>query len=74
MALRQWYVTRALESFLSLTEIINQLTEEEVLAALELEDATQRRRSIVERLLQRAVRLRTLAVSKDLKERFHGPS
>jgi hypothetical protein len=70
MALRQWYVDRALESYASLTEVINDLTEPEVMAALDLEDATQRRRTIVERLMQRAVRLRTLAASKDLKERY----
>jgi len=55
-----------------LHDLIDELTEEEILAALELESGTQRRSSIVDRLISRAVRLNELKYSKLLKEKYHG--
>jgi|GEM_PF-1851787 len=74
MSVRIWYVARALESFTGLTEHLNDLTEDEVLACLELEAGTQRRSSVIDRLISRAVRLRELSYSAYLKEKFHGTS
>jgi hypothetical protein len=48
------------------------MTEEEVLAALELESATNRRWSVIDRLVKRAARLNEIRYVAQLKERFHG--
>lgn len=69
---RKWYVGQALKSFTSLIGVLDKLTEKEVMAALALEAATKRRRSIIDRLISRAVRIRELAYSRQLKEKFHG--
>lgn len=69
---RRWYVGQALKSFTSLIDVLDKLTEKEVMAALALEAATKRRRSIIDRLISRAVRIRELAYSRQLKEKFHG--
>lgn len=73
-SVRKWQTQQALESFSSLNKIVNELTEEEVLACLHLEVASRRRRSIINRLIQRAVRLRTIVISRQLKETFHATS
>lgn len=69
---RQWYVSEALSSMRRLAEIIDELTEDEVLAALELEAGSQRRSSIVDRLISRATRLNEIKYSTQLKEKYHG--
>lgn len=74
MATRKWHMSQALHSFGSLTNVINELTEEEVLAALEIEAAARRRQSIIDRLIARAVRMRELSYAIHLKERFRGTS
>lgn len=74
MKLRKWHTTQALASYQSLNGVVNELTEEEVLACLKLEAASRRRRSIINRLIQRAVRLRTTAITRQLKEQFHATS
>lgn len=56
-----------------LHDLIDELTEEEVLAALDLESGSQRRRSIIDRLISRAARLNELKYVKTLKEKYHGP-
>jgi len=71
---RQWHVSEALSSMRRLHELIDELTEEEVLAALELESGSQRRASIIDRLISRAVRLNEIKYSKQLKEKYHGTS
>lgn len=72
MAVRKWHVDQALASYPSLKRVLGELTEEEVLAALNLESATMRRRSVIDRLISRAVRLNELSYSRQLKERFGG--
>lgn len=72
MSVRKWYVARALESFTGLCGVLNELTEDEVLACLELEAGSRRRSSVIDRLISRAVRLRELSYSSQLKEQFHG--
>lgn len=69
---RTFVVNQALDSFGALNERINSLTEAEVLAALKLEAATNRRRSLIDRLISRAVRLNELEYQRQLKEKFHG--
>ena len=72
MAVSKFRLSQAVASVSSLREVIGQLTEEEVLAALDLESATKRRPSIVGRLLKRAIRLNEIAYSTSLKEKYHG--
>lgn len=72
MATRKFYIDLALLSFASLTQVLEELTEEEVLACLELEAATRRRQSHLDRLTSRAVRLNELSYNRTLKEKFHG--
>lgn len=74
MTARQWMVSEALSSMRRLHDLIDELTEEEVLAALELESGSSRRASIIDRLISRAVRLNELKYSKTLKEKYHGTS
>ena len=72
MAVRQFYIQKALKSFGELRETLEELTEEEVLACLQLESASRRRQSMLDRLISRAVRLNELSYSRQLKEKFHG--
>ena len=74
MSVRKWYVDQALQSFVRLNEVLSDLSETEVLACLALEAASTRRRSVIDRLISRAVRLREIAYNLDLKEKYHGPS
>lgn len=69
-SVRKWHINEALHSFTRLHELLNELTETEVLAALELEAATRRRRSFIDRLISRAVRLREIETSRELKAKF----
>lgn len=73
MAVRKWYLNQALASYPSLKRVLGELTQEEVLAALELESATLRRRSLIDRLISRAIRLNELTFTQ-LKEKFNGKS
>jgi hypothetical protein len=72
VAVRKFLIGQALESFSALCSHINDMTEEEVLAALDLECGTNRRRSLIDRLIQRAVRLNEIRYTSQLKEKYHG--
>lgn len=71
---RSWYMNVALASYQSLNTVVNELTESEVLACLTLEAGTRRRRSLINRLIARASRLRAIETTRQLKEQFHAPS
>lgn len=73
MAIREWHVQRALSSFRELTQIIDQLTEEEVLHCLQKEVETQRRSTVTDVLFQRAADLHQQNYLKSLKEKFKWP-
>lgn len=70
MSVRKWHVAQALSSVVRLNELLEELTEEEVLACLRLEAASARRGSVISRLISRAVRLNELRYSNSLKEKF----
>lgn len=70
MALRKWQMAQALTSVRVLATVVHEMTEEEVLAALDLESASQRRRSVLERLIKRAIQLKT----QRLQEKYLGTS
>lgn len=71
MAVRKWYLDRALASYPGLKAVIGELTLEEVIAALDLESSTLRRRSLIDRLISRAVRLNEVSFNRQLKEKYH---
>lgn len=72
MSVSQKKLGQLLASFSKMADALNELTEPEVLAALELESASQRRRSVIDRLIKRAVRLNELKYQRHLKEKFNG--
>jgi len=74
MSVRKWYLNQALESFVRLNEVLNELTQAEVVACLDLEAATRRRRSVIDRLISRAIRLAEVDLSAKLKEQYLGTS
>lgn len=74
MSIRKWYINEALHSFVRLNEVLPELTEAEVLACLELEASSTRRRSVIDRLISRAVRLKEIEYSNTLKGKYHGTS
>lgn len=54
---RAWHVSEALTSFRRLVGIIDELTEDEVKQALQLEASTRRRKSIMNRLEAKAKKM-----------------
>ena len=72
MAIRKWYLDQARVSYQRLTEVLSEMTLEEILATLDLECATTRRRSVSDRLISRAVRLNEIAFNQRLQEKYHG--
>ncbi len=74
MAVRKWHLAQAVDSFTTLKAVVNELTEEEVLAALDLESRAARRRSLIDRLISRAVRLNEINYASQLKEKYRGKS
>lgn len=74
MAVRKFLIGQALDSYSALKVHLTDMTEEEVLAALQLESATTRRPSIIDRLISRAARLNELSYVAKLKEQFRGTS
>lgn len=71
MAVRKWYLSEALVSYRRLLGVIHELTLEEVMAALDLEVATQRRQSLTAKLVDRAVQLESRIILKRLQEKYH---
>lgn len=69
---RKHYISSALGSFAQLSGVIRELTEEEVYACLDLEAASQRRRTTIDRLISRAVRLNEITLNQKLKDKYHG--
>lgn len=55
--IRKWHVDQALHSVRSMMKVINDLTIEEIEAALVLESASRRRAKITQRLIGRAAHL-----------------
>lgn len=71
--IRQWHVQAVLESYQNLGVILPELTEQEVLRALEVEHRTRRRRSMIDRLIARATRLNEITYQLLLKEKYATP-
>lgn len=72
---RQWNMTRALESVRQLVAQLPELTDEEVLACLQLEFDTRRRKSVIDRLVVTAADRHRQTFILNLQEQYkHGPS
>ena len=72
MTVRKWHLAQATQSYTTLRTVVNQLTYEEIIAALELESQSMRRKSIINRLISRASRLKEIETIRQLKEKYHG--
>jgi hypothetical protein len=70
MATRRWHITQALGSVAQLNSILLELTEEEVLACLDLESQSARRKSVINRLIARAARLNEIAYVAAIKLKY----
>lgn len=68
---RKWQLSLATGSMADLRKVINDLTLEEVIAALDLEVLSLRRKSHIDRLVARASRLKEIEFTTQLKEKYH---
>lgn len=68
--MRKQMVRTALSSYKELSEVIAQLTEWELRAALAIESQTRRRTAVMERLVRRLVRLVELRTRQQLERRY----
>lgn len=73
MPVRDWYISEALHSFRRLKSVINDLTEDEVEAALKLEHGSRRRASVTRLLTTRAAQFNRSTFKAMLKEKLNGP-
>ena len=72
---RQEFISTALESFPRLVEVLNQLTEAELHAALKLEADSRRRPTTLDRMIRRLTHLIEQRSRRELKEKYmHEPS
>ena len=67
-----WRTSRALDSFRSLLEVVEELTEEAVYYCLKLEMQTQRRKTLIDRLIARAADINKQQFINSLKEKLNG--
>ena len=67
-----WRVKRALESFRSLPAVVEQLTEEEVYHCLKLETETQRRQTVIDRLIAKAADFNRQSFETELRKKIGG--
>lgn len=65
-------VSLALENVPALVRMLPHLSEQELVAALELESATLRRKSVIHRLIGRLVALRSHNLRQELEQRYDG--
>ena len=70
-SIRKWYLSEALVSYRRLLSVIDDLTLAEVTACLDLESSTQRRRSVLDRLITKAIQLNVVVLTQALQEKYH---
>lgn len=68
---RKYQLGLATLSMTGLRSVINDLTLEEVIAALDLEAHSLRRKSHIDRLIARASRLKEVEFATQLREKYH---
>jgi hypothetical protein len=71
--MRRHLVADMLSSYRELIANMNCLTLEELMFALELEAGTQRRPSVISRLIKRVVSVESSILRNNLKEKYYGP-
>lgn len=71
-SVREWYVSEALHSFRRLKSVLDELTEEEVLAALKLEHGSRRRHTLIGVLTAKAEQFHSEKFHANLEEKIHG--
>jgi predicted RNA binding protein with dsRBD fold (UPF0201 family) len=69
---REWYINEALYSIRRLRSVLHELSEDEVHAALKLEQSSRRRESITRLLTKRAAEINAVSFNANLKEIIHG--
>jgi hypothetical protein len=67
---REWFINQALLSVSSLNAILPELTAVEIDACLDLESQSTRRKSIVVRLIARAVKLNAAEFALKLQSKY----
>lgn len=70
-AVRKYQLGLATLSMAGLRSVINDLTLEEVIAALDLEVRSMRRKTHIDRLIARASRLQEVEFTKQLRKKYH---
>lgn len=73
MSVRDWYISEALHSFRRLKSVLEDLTEDEVEAALKLEHGSRRRSTVMRLLTKKAEQFNRSLFVTTLKEKIHGP-
>lgn len=73
MSVRDWYISEALQSFRRLKSVLEDLTEDEVEAALKLEHGSRRRATVVRLLTAKAAQFNRSTFTTTLKEKINGP-
>ena len=67
-----WRIQQALRSFRSLTRVLGEMTEEEVLHVLQVEAGSRRRAVMLDKLIQKAAELHRNSYLLKLKEQYNG--
>ena len=70
--MKNWRISEALLSFRKLNEHLQGMSEAELLSAIEIEQGSRRRKTILERLQMRLSALRAEQSRKSIKESIHG--
>lgn len=70
MSSLNWNVSLALDSYNSLCNVVNDMTEDELNKALEIEASTQRRAALMDRMIARLVRLNEKKFAAELRKKY----
>ena len=70
--MREYYLTRALESVRSCSDVICEMTPDEIVRAIELEEGSKRRKSVLTVLYRQSRVLASREHAAKLKEKIHG--
>lgn len=67
-----WNILQALESARSCSAVIKQMTADEIVRALQIEEGSQRRKSVLTLLYRQSRVLARITHQANLKEKIHG--
>ncbi|MBK8467619.1 MAG: hypothetical protein IPL32_17535 [Chloracidobacterium sp.] len=71
--LNEWRISEALTSVRRLMGVLQQMTDEELIEAIKLEEASLRRKHILEKLYRQSRVLARKTHQANIKEKIHGP-